>query len=1114
MSVRRRTRDGRTAKMAIKLALVVGAILVLAFTALTATLYQQVLTPALLLLIAFLASFCLGVLWIRSAQQLKLLGSIRSEIAANHKRASVWDWKLNDRLNKSGVARADGPTQVYGTLGGAEHPQARALLDTGAFQESFYAAAAQSEFGDEVEAASHYLSTGMLALVGPNAIVDPQCFPDSVRQAMRTGDAETLIAHLSSRSDHFGPAFDAARVSTNPGSAMGPLGCFLGSMTDRTLLPVSTASPLHGIRASRYISLVTGVRARLAADQLLKVVRTTRTWDAQAESQWKEGLPSDFPHPPPMVSIIMPVRNRADSVKHAIASVIGQTYHAWELLVVDDHSTDATMEVVEQLARPDARIHVLRNPRKGVSSARNTGLQAATGQYVAFLDSDNEWRADFLGCMVKAAERDAAAWSYAASRLVYSADRILFMAFEGTREHLLIKNHIDMNVMMIRRELALQVKGFDEGLRRWVDHDFALRLSRLATPTLRPFIGCDYEHSMERPDRITVRESPHWQWAVFAKALLDWDSYSRDLNESTRLSVIISSFGEPASTLRAVESILRASLVDAPEVIVVDNGSEDVDAFSLAQQLCGRPHVRLLRLPKNYNVAIGNNFGFLASRGEFVLFLSPRVELRTGAIDQLLDQMKDPSIAGAQPLLLNPDDTVLSAGTAWAPAAPLPFQLLFSHPSDDAEPLADYAFSAASGAALLMRSSDFHRLQGFDPLFINGLEDLDLCLRALRIRPSGFRVVTETRFTVHDPETHGQPELGTDRQLFLTRWRHQLPGDDSGALARCGFSLARVSADGSNASIQGTSVILTRRPDAPRRWAIKNPATADRRGDGWGDTHFADSLAQSLRRAGQEVVTYRHQGHGSPATSFDDVSLTLRGKHRGRIMPGQVNIMWIISHPDSITAEELGSFDLVYAASTQWAAWATSEFGVVVKPLLQATDASRFSYSDPPSHPSTDLVFVGGNHAGRDRRGVSTALRSGVKVTIYGPGWENVADEHIAGTYVPNVNLGAVYRDAHFVLADHWADMAQEGFIQNRVFDAVASGCRVLTDPVSGLYDVFGDEVISYSNEADVKAAVVEAVQSRHLWSNEARRAASDRILAQHSFDARAAALMNDLDTL
>jgi glycosyltransferase involved in cell wall biosynthesis len=92
----------------------------------------------------------------------------------------------------------------------------------------------------------------------------------------------------------------------------------------------------------------------------------------------------------PAVSIIIPVYNRAASIGRALASVVAQSVDDWELIVVDDGSTDNTPDIVAAL--DESRLRLIRHPvNRGAAAARNTGIAAARGRYIAFLDSDDEW---------------------------------------------------------------------------------------------------------------------------------------------------------------------------------------------------------------------------------------------------------------------------------------------------------------------------------------------------------------------------------------------------------------------------------------------------------------------------------------------------------------------------------------------------------------------------------------------------------------------------------------------------------------------------------------------------------------------------------------------------
>lgn len=101
-----------------------------------------------------------------------------------------------------------------------------------------------------------------------------------------------------------------------------------------------------------------------------------------------------------MISVVIPLYNKEKSVRATLESVRAQSYKDWECIVVDDGSTDNSREVVEQFKIEDLRFKILSQENSGVSAARNAGIMAAKGEYVAFLDGDDIWDKDFLKAMV------------------------------------------------------------------------------------------------------------------------------------------------------------------------------------------------------------------------------------------------------------------------------------------------------------------------------------------------------------------------------------------------------------------------------------------------------------------------------------------------------------------------------------------------------------------------------------------------------------------------------------------------------------------------------------------------------------------------------------------
>ncbi len=100
----------------------------------------------------------------------------------------------------------------------------------------------------------------------------------------------------------------------------------------------------------------------------------------------------------PTVSVIIPTFNRGWVIREAIDSVLNQTFGSFELIVVDDGSTDNTLDI---LAEYKDRITLIKQRNRGVSAARNRGMDAASGRFIAFLDSDDLWLPQKLNCQME-----------------------------------------------------------------------------------------------------------------------------------------------------------------------------------------------------------------------------------------------------------------------------------------------------------------------------------------------------------------------------------------------------------------------------------------------------------------------------------------------------------------------------------------------------------------------------------------------------------------------------------------------------------------------------------------------------------------------------------------
>lgn len=107
--------------------------------------------------------------------------------------------------------------------------------------------------------------------------------------------------------------------------------------------------------------------------------------------------------PTPAISVIVPVYNSAATLRRCLESLLSQSFRDFELILVDDGSTDASLEICREYEAADSRIKVLQQPNRGVSAARNHGLDNASGSHVAFCDSDDMVRASWLSSMAAVA---------------------------------------------------------------------------------------------------------------------------------------------------------------------------------------------------------------------------------------------------------------------------------------------------------------------------------------------------------------------------------------------------------------------------------------------------------------------------------------------------------------------------------------------------------------------------------------------------------------------------------------------------------------------------------------------------------------------------------------
>ncbi len=190
----------------------------------------------------------------------------------------------------------------------------------------------------------------------------------------------------------------------------------------------------------------------------------------------------DKPDPKLSISVVIPTFNYARFLREAIDSALAQTFSPLEIIVIDDGSTDNTAEVMTAYAS-DSRVRYLRQENRGLSAARNAGVRAARGEFIALLDADDRWKPEKLS-------RQMAAFTGEQVGLVYCGREVFDeqgvqdrnpadeSKCDSALEWLTIANLFCPSSVVVRRRCFTEEGGFDESLRKVEDREMWIRLAK------------------------------------------------------------------------------------------------------------------------------------------------------------------------------------------------------------------------------------------------------------------------------------------------------------------------------------------------------------------------------------------------------------------------------------------------------------------------------------------------------------------------------------------------------------------------------------------------------------------------------------------------------------
>lgn len=315
-----------------------------------------------------------------------------------------------------------------------------------------------------------------------------------------------------------------------------------------------------------------------------------------------------------MFSLILPTWNRAARIDDAVGSVLAQTLRDFELIIADDGSTDGTVAHLQKRYAAEiaaGRIRLLTGEHAGVSAARNRALAAAQGEWIAYVDSDNTIRPEFLAQFSDAISRRPEANCFHAKFLMQAKGVERGQAYD--RAALIARNFIDLGVFVHRRSLYKQLGGFDESMRRLVDWELILRYTKDNPPVFIDAVVMDYDDAV-RADRITAGRESFLAWRQVV-----WNRYASEL---PLVSTVVTAYNHANYIREALDSALRQEGNFRHEILVSDDGSTDGTPAIVAEYADKFPQlIRDISSKENQGISANMRKCFAAAKGEYIAVL-------------------------------------------------------------------------------------------------------------------------------------------------------------------------------------------------------------------------------------------------------------------------------------------------------------------------------------------------------------------------------------------------------------------------------------------------------------------------------------------------------------
>ncbi|CAH2793349.1 MAG: Glycosyl transferase, group 2 family [uncultured Caballeronia sp.] len=499
----------------------------------------------------------------------------------------------------------------------------------------------------------------------------------------------------------------------------------------------------------------------------------------------------------PFFSIVVPTYNTPLLyLGRLLASVRAQWYGHYELILVDDKSPSIEVRAAVQAAAGDQVRTIMLAENHGISGATNAGIEAAQGDYIVFLDHDDELTADCLWELAVAIERNDADFIYSDEDKILPSGQFSEPFFKPDwSPDTMMSTMFTCHVSAVQRSLVAEIGGLRSEFDGAQDWDLVLRIAErtkriVHVPKVlyhwRVIPGSVAADLAEKPYAIDAslraREAALQRrgTAGALEPLVRLPGHVRvnyALKGTPLISITIPSRDNGAVLNQCVQSILSGSSYRDFEIVVMDNGSRKPDTVAQLAKLAEHPQVKVVSHDFPFNYSEINNVGVRHAMGDILLFLNDDTEvISTDWLDRMAGYAQQAHVGAVGAKLIFPNTrSVQHCGVVNLPAGP-------GHAflgTDADTPIAfgrnmlEFNWLAVTGACLMIERAKFDACGGFDETFPVAYNDVELCF--CFVERGLYNVLCPSvELTHHESLTRGDDSLDPIKQARLIQERRRL----------------------------------------------------------------------------------------------------------------------------------------------------------------------------------------------------------------------------------------------------------------------------------------------------------------------------------------------------